>query len=312
MPERRVLVLGGNGFIGSHVVDQLVADGDEVTVFDRFELSEPRFDAAGVRMIDGDFLKVKDLEHAVEGVDTVIHLVSTTNPLTAEADPLRDINTNLMGSVALFEVCAASACVRRIVFASSGGTVYGNGSGLLSEDSLTQPISPYGICKLATENYLRFFAATKRLSSVSLRIANPYGDRQPLGRSQGVIPIFIERLLKGMPLTVFGDGTMVRDYLYVTDVAVAISRVVSCDEPRHSVYNIGSGVGHSVNDIVAAIEKALGRSGEIEHREQPRSFAQSVVLDTRRFTGEFGWRPTVSLDRGVAMTVDYVRHQLGL
>ena len=312
MPDRRVLVLGGNGFIGSHVVDQLVADGNDVTVFDRFGVAQPRFTASGVRMIDGDFLNAEDVTNAVDGIGTVVHLVSTTNPLTAEADPLLDINTNLMGSVALFEACAASSSVQRIVFASSGGTVYGNGSGILSEDSLTQPISPYGICKLATENYLRFFAATTKLTSVSLRIANPYGDRQPLGRNQGVIPIFIERLLKGMPLTVFGDGTMVRDYLYVTDVAVAISRAVSCAEPHASVYNIGSGVGHSVNDIVCAIEKALGRTAQIEHREQPRSFAQSVVLDTRRFTDEFGWRPTVSLDEGVAMTVGYLRNQLGL
>ena len=263
-------------------------------------------------MIDGDFLNVEDLKKAVQGCDTVVHLVSTTNPLTAEADPLLDINTNLTGSVALFEVCAASSSVERIVFASSGGTVYGNGSGMLSEDSPTQPISPYGICKLATENYLRFFGATTRLTSVSLRIANPYGDRQPLGRSQGVIPIFIERLLKSMPLTVFGDGTMVRDYLYVTDVAVAISRVVACDQPQKSVYNIGSGVGHSVNDIVAAIEKATARPAQIEHRDQPKSFAQSVVLDTHRFTQEFGWRPTVGLDEGVAMTVEYLRTQLGL
>jgi len=310
MGAERVLVLGANGFIGSHLVDMLASHGHEVVAFDRFDLAPVRFTARTASILSGDFLNAGDLRQALIGATSVVHLVSSTTPATAEQDPLSDIEQNLEGSVRLLEYCAGTPTVKRVVFSSSGGTVYGDVPSPMSELSITQPISPYGICKLAVEHYLRFFSVTSNLQSVALRIANPYGEGQPLGRKQGVIPIFVENALAGRPVVVYDDGSMVRDYLYVTDVAAAITLLVEASRPQYDTYNIGSGVGHSVNDILASVEAALGRPVETVHKDSPKSYVKSSVLDTTRVVGEFGWRPQVSLEDGVRRTVEYVHTAL--
>jgi len=293
-----------------HVVEALALCGHEVVAFDRFDLAPPRFDPASAEIVAGDFQNVGDLRQAVAGATAVIHLVSTTTPATAEQDLINDIDQNLLGSVRMLEVCAQTPTIKRVIFSSSGGTVYGNVPSPMSEVSLTQPVSPYGICKLAIEHYLRFFATTSGLQSVVLRVANPYGPGQPLGRKQGVIAIFIENVLTGRPVIVLDDGYMVRDYLYVTDVASAFVTMVEADALRHDTYNVGSGLGHSVNEILACVENSLGRKVEVLHRTAPKSFVQSSVLDTHRIADEFGWQPVVNLDVGITNTIAYVESAL--
>jgi UDP-glucose 4-epimerase len=295
----RFLVIGGNGFIGSHVVDELAARGHEVAVFDRFSANGTRYAATSVRRIVGDVLNRADVAAAVPGAEIVVHLVSTTSPATAEDDPEMDLRTNVPASIDLFRI-AAEAGVRRVVFASTGGAIYGDYDVPMMDETLApRPISPYAIAKLSIEGYLRYFRRRAGLESVALRISNPYGPRQGVGRRQGVIPIFLHEILAGRPITVLGDGSMERDFIAVQDVARMLVDVAE-GTPRHEVYNIGSGRGTTVTELVDTIRGVTGREVAVEHRPMPPTFVRRVVLDTSRFRGEFGDRPLVSLEDGIA------------
>lgn len=294
------LVIGGNGFLGSHVVDALVELGDTVTVFDRFS-SRPTYTASDVRSVVGEFESHADLRGALEGQQNLFHFLSTTTPMTAENDPSMDVRTNLSASVELFEL-AVQAGVQRVFFASTGGAIYGDQAGqLVTEMVVPQPLSPYAIGKLAIEGYLRYFRRKHGLQSVSFRISNPYGPRQHPQKRQGVIPIFLQRIADGQPVKVFGDGSMVRDYLYVEDAARMVT-VAAAGEPRHDVYNIGSGIGVSVNELLAVAREVTGRPVEVQHTEQPVTFVNRSVLDVSRFSQEFGLTASVSLREGMERT----------
>ncbi len=304
-----VLALGAGGFIGSHLVDSLVSRGYPVRALDRFVPNvRPLFQPSPlVEIVNGNFLNRGEMVDALDGVDTVIHLVSTTNPATAENDPLIDIETNVRGSVQLFDQCVKSG-VRRVIFTSSGGTVYGDWSQLrpITEDDPTKPVSPYGIGKLAVENYLRYFQRKFGLESTIFRVANPYGERQPFWKKQGVIPIFLDAITSHRPITVMGDGSMTRDYVYVRDVTDMIADSVSA-EPLHAVYNLGSGVSISVNQVIETIEQVTGIDAIRRSVPTPATFVQSSVLDMSRYVAEFGPHPAVPFADGIARTYDYMQ-----
>jgi len=293
------LVVGGNGFIGSHVVDELAARGHSVTVFDRFSGDRTRYAARGVERIVGDVLNRADVAAAVPGHEFVFHFVSTTSPASAEDDPTLDLRTNVPASIDLFQVAAESG-VRRVLFASTGGAIYGDQDvPLMHEEVVPRPISPYAIGKLAIEGYLRYFRRRVGLDSVVFRISNPYGPRQGTGKRQGVIPIFLNELAAGRPLAVFGDGSMVRDFIAVGDVARMLVDVAE-GAPQHSLYNIGSGRGVTVSELVETIARVTGRDVAIEYRPAPSTFVDRVVLDISRFRAEFGEPDLVELDAGIA------------
>jgi UDP-glucose 4-epimerase len=301
------LVIGGNGFIGSHVVDSLVARGHRVTVFDRHRLAPPRFDGQGVELVAGDFLNIADIRAALAGQEVVLHMLSTTDPATAQGDPTIDIRTNITSSVQLFAACV-DAEVSRVYFASSGGTIYGDqDKRVFAEDDLTLPVSPYAIGKLAIEGYLRYFHRTHGLASTTFRISNPYGPRQNPLKRQGVIPIFLRRVLQGEPLTVLGDGAMVRDYLYVRDLAEMIAEVVTVG-PSQDLYNLGSGVGTTITELVDTIRGVTGRPVAVEHRPRPATFVDHVVLGVERFEREFSSRAATTLTDGVRLTWEEMIH----
>jgi UDP-glucose 4-epimerase len=305
----KCLVLGANGFMASHLVDALVARGHNVRAFGRVG-DQPAFNAHDdIEITHGDFLNEHDLTEALTGIDYVFHFISTTTPITAENDPLIDIDTNIRMSVKLFQLCVDKG-VQRVIFASTGGAIYGsNGDAPRSETDLPQPVSPYAIGKLTIEHYLHYFKVKLGLDSMVLRISNPYGERQPLNRKQGVIPIFLESICNNQPLTVLGNGDMVRDYVYVKDVANMIATVF--DKPaQHAVYNIGSGSGNTVNELVRAVEAVSGRSAEVIHKPAPPTFVHKVVLNTTRFTSEFKITAPTSLDEGLAATLAYIKTEL--
>jgi UDP-glucose 4-epimerase len=299
---RDVLVVGGNGFIGSHVVDALAAAGHRVSVFDRFGVEPTRWTAPDVEAIAGDFLNQADVRAAVRGRDCVVHLLSTTDPATAEDDPTLDIRTNVTSSVTLFQSCVEAA-VGSVLFASTGGAIYGDQGAktVFSETDPTYPVSPYAIGKLTIENYLRYFRRKHGLSSTVLRLSNPYGPRQNPNKRQGIIPIFLRQIALGRPVTVFGDGTMVRDYIYVADLAEMVAATVG-REPAQSLYNVGSGTGCSILEILDAVRTVTGIEPEITRRPQPSTFVDHVILDTTRFREEFGAFPSRSLIDGIALT----------
>lgn len=294
----RSLVVGANGFLGSHLVDALAGAGHDVTAFDRFSTDGTTF-TSDVRTVAGDFLNRGDLATAITGHDYVFHFLSTTTPVSAESDPTMDLRTNLVQTVALLEECV-DAGVSHVYFASTGGAIYG----LQEKESYREtdralPISPYGIGKLAIEHYLHYFQRKYGLTSTSLRISNPYGPRQRPNRRQGFIPIALRQLALGEPVVRFGDGSMVRDYLYVDDLVAMLLPMVGATTD-HDLYNIGSGVGTSVNDVLRAIEAVTGRVPEVREETAPPTFIDRVVLDTSRYTAEFGAHAVTSLEQGIA------------
>lgn len=306
----RCLVLGGNGFIGSHLVDALAAQGHTVRAFGRFGGDGQVRYASGdaVEMYQGDFLNMGDIAAALEGIEYVFHFISTTTPATAENDPLIDVETNIHASIELFQLCAAKG-VKRVIFASTGGAIYGLSDHTpCSEDDMPLPVSPYAIGKLTIEHYLRYFSVKHGLDSVILRISNPYGERQPLHRKQGVIPIFLQSIATNQPLTIMGDGSMVRDYIYVGDVANMVAGMF--DHPaKHQVYNIGSGEGVSVSQLVEAVQQVSGKQAELVNVPVPSTFVSKVVLDTSRFSNEFSLKPQTDLASGLKLTLDYIKKE---
>lgn len=310
-----VTVLGANGFIGRHLAVALAEEDPDrlVRAFGFYTDSEldnpshPFANHSNIDIIRGDFLNLHDVENAVQGSSYVFHLVSTTNPATSSEDPFIDINTNLRASVELFQICARHK-VKRVIFPSSGGTIYGNADKpVIDEDTVPRPISPYGITKLCIENYLRFFKVAHQLDYVVYRIANPYGHGQNIKGKQGVIPIFINNILSKKPLTIYGDGSMVRDYIYIDDLIKMI--MASYNQPcLYSEYNLGSGSGIDVNSIVNALQSTVGDAVEINYVKSPSTFVEKIVLDTSRFEKEFSVRADTSIKEGVALTWEYVKN----
>lgn len=297
----KTVVIGANGFIGSHLVEALQRAGHEVSAFDRFSGSEPTFRTDGVRVIRGEFLSRSDLDEAVRGQDFVLHLLSTTSPATAESDPTLDIRTNIAQTVELLE-SAVHAGVGKFYFASTGGAIYGpQGQARYAETDRAMPISPYGIGKLAIEHYLHYFRTRHGLASTSLRISNPYGTRQRPNRRQGLIPIALRNIAEGRPVVRFGDGEMVRDYVYVEDLVQMIVAFVGRDT-QYDLYNLGSGFGLSVNDILAELRSVTGVDFAIEERPTPPTFVDRVILDTGRWAGEFEPIQLTPLAEGIRRT----------
>ncbi|MCU1523848.1 MAG: hypothetical protein JWO18_742 [Microbacteriaceae bacterium] len=302
----RAVVIGANGFIGSHLVDALASEGHEVTAFGRFSSPRPKYSAHGVRMIRGEFLNRADIDGLVEGAEIVFHFLSTTSPATAESDPTLDIRTNVVQSVELFDACVAAG-VENVYFASTGGAIYGpQGKESYVETDRTEPVSPYAIGKLSIENYLRYFEVMHGLRSTTLRISNPYGTRQPLHRQQGLIPIALRQIAAGEPVMRYGDGSMIRDYLYVEDLVRMITRMVG-QPHRHSTYNLGSGVGHSVTEILDSLHRVTRIDFDIIERPVPATFVDRVVLDTERYWDEFGVVELTPLDEGIRRTYEEIR-----
>lgn len=299
----RILVIGGNGFIGSHLVDSLVARGHEVAAFDLFDGPDHRWAVDGVEMVAGNFLNNGDVRAAVRGRDIVVHMLSTTDPASAEEDPTLDVRTNILSSISLFQECV-NAGVSHIYFPSSGGSVYGpQPRRSFTEDSPTFPISPYAIGKLAIENYLAYFARKYGLGSTVVRISNPYGTRQNPRKRQGIIPIFLRQILMGEPISVMGDGTMVRDYIYVNDVAEIMADMIT-RRTLHNLYNLGSGLSTSVNDIVNVVGRVTGVTPEVVRLPVPSTYVGHVTLDVTRLRREFPGSTLTPLERGVAKTWD--------
>lgn len=304
LSTRSCLVIGGNGFIGSHLVDGLREQGQAVRVFDA---GAPRADMdwTGVDYRQGSFADASQVAAALAGVDSVFHLVSTTVPSTSNNDPIADIQGNLLASVALMRAMIERD-IRRIVFFSSGGTVYGNPSRLpVAEDHPLEPISSYGVVKVAIERYLLMYGKLGLLDPLILRPGNPYGPRQGAGGIQGVIPAFLRRVRDGERLQIWGDGSVVRDYIYIADlVGLCIAAGLG---DINGVLNAGSGVGHSLREIVAEIARATGQEPAIDYHPARNFDVGALVLDVTRAQTTLGWRPQVALEEGMRRTWDAMR-----
>lgn len=295
----RALVIGGNGFIGSSLVEALRARGDAVTVLDRFA---PRVDRdwSGVRYETGDLANIDVLAGLLDGIDQVFHLASSTVPSTADAEPARDVADNLLGTLGVLDAMRMHG-VRRICYFSSGGTVYGNPCQVpVPEDHPLQPISSYGIVKVAIEHYLTMFQRQGWLDPVIIRPSNPYGPGQSLGGVQGAVAVFLGKALRGEAIQIWGDGEVVRDYIFIEDLISLVLRVA--DSSQTGSFNAGSGLGVSLNQLCATIRDVTGLALPAEYRPGRAFDVRAVVLDVARARRELDWQPLVGLREGLHRT----------
>lgn len=292
------LVIGGNGFIGSHVVDKLLGAGHRVRVVDLYpeRFREP---LPGVDYRMHGLSNIEGMASALEGVDVVVHLVSTTVPSSSNDDPVADVNGNLVATLVLLDLMREKG-VSKVIYLSSGGTVYGVPKQVpIPEAHALQPLCSYGVVKVAVENYLNMYESLYGLKPVVLRASNPYGPRQPNTGLQGVIAAFLSKMLSGEVNQIWGDGSVIRDFIYVEDLADLVLSAVSAEPFVTGVFNAGSGVGSSVNDVANAIELVTGKSCEREYISGRAYDVPKVVLDITAASEAFAWAPTTSLANGI-------------
>lgn len=304
----RCVILGGAGFLGRHIGRAMAADGAEVWSVDRAAVAAGGTAPWLAGEVQADCFDLPSWWDAVGGsVDVIVHLASSTVPATASEDPIQDVQTNLVGTLQLLKDLRSKVVRPRLLFASSGGAVYGRPQAVpLSEGHPTMPMGAYGATKLAIEHHLRIEESHSGLSCRILRLSNPYGEWQRPHGVQGVIAVFAHRALNALPLDVWGDGSVVRDFVYAADVGRAFAAAAR-HEGEARIFNIGGGAGHSVNDIVLTLERLLGRA--IERRVFPaRPFDPPVnVLDIQRAQTELLWKPSVAFEDGVAKSVEWLR-----
>ena len=303
----KCIVFGGAGFIGSHVVDALVQKGCDVTVFDRPNVSidnlSDNLDA--INIIQGDLCNHSDVEEALRGQDLIFHFAATTLPASSNQNPIYDVETNLISTLGLIE-SALKHNIKKIIFASSGGTVYGIPQSLpISETHPTEPICSYGILKLSIEKYLALFEHLHRLPYVVLRFGNPYGERQRLTSAQGVIPVFLGKIRNNEYMDVWGDGSVARDYFYISDL---VSAVIKATEPNISgeIFNIAGGKAYTLLEILTVIEKVTGIKPRVRFLNGRRFDVPTNYLDITKARRLLDWKPLVSIEEGIKRTWHWV------
>lgn len=303
----RILVTGGAGFIGSNVADRFVALGHDVAVFDDLSSGFREFVHPGARFYPGDLADPAAVQAAVADFrpDVVDHHAAQIDVRKSVADPVFDARVNILGTLGLLQACVAHG-VRKVVYASTGGALYGEGRQLPApEEHPVNPEAPYGASKHTVEHYLYIWKLLHGLDYTVLRYPNVYGPRQNPHGEAGVNAIFIGLMLDGKPPKIFGDGTAVRDYLYVDDVVEA--NVLALERGSGEMVNLGTGVGTSVNDIVRELKAVTGFAGEAIHLPARPGEVQRIYLDATRAKAVLGWTPRVAFREGLERTVAWSR-----
>ncbi|MDR3482671.1 MAG: NAD-dependent epimerase/dehydratase family protein [Burkholderiaceae bacterium] len=289
---KRILVTGGAGFIGAHLVDRLVKSGHTVRVLDRVpvDIRPAWLKSAQIDYMLGDFSDHSLIDAALKDIDVVYHLVSTTIPASSNIDPIFDVQSNLVGTLSLLQIALKSG-VKKVIFVSSGGTVYGKPKSLpIRETDPTDPICSYGITKLAIEKYLAMFKELHGLDFVVFRLANPFGERQRPG-AQGAIAAFMHKVAEGKPIEIWGDGSVVRDYIYINDVIDAMVAGIDYNGAAH-IFNLGSGQGRSLNEIIDTLRAVSGKPIECIYQSARALDVPKSVLDISLVKQEFNWQPS--------------------
>jgi UDP-glucose 4-epimerase len=300
-----VLILGGNGFIGSHLVDRLLMEGHSVRVFDKNP--EPyRKALANVDYHLGEFGNRGLLLQALDRIDIVVHLISTTLPKTSNDDPVFDVQSNVIETLFLLEQCVSKG-IKKVVFASSGGTVYGIPKTLpVQEDNQTNPICSYGISKLAIEKYLILFKQLYNLDFTIIRPSNPFGSRQNPFGIQGAIPVFLGKILRKETIQIWGTGDVIRDFIYIEDLVDAFYRSIINVTDSH-IFNIANGKGYSLNDLLAIISGVIGQKVSVNYTKSRTYDVPEIYLDITRAKKQLGWEPLTSLEDGIKLTWDFIK-----
>ena len=301
---RKIAVTGGAGFIGGHLTRRLIAMGAEITVVDDLSVGRREGVAAGAHFFEGDVRDVDLLRRALDGCDAVVHLAARVALRDSLANFRKDAETNIGGTLAVLEAVRDSESVSRFVFASSmavyGDTQLGQA---VRESDLVAPASPYGIAKSAAELYVKVAMHACEKKWFNLRIFNTYGPGQALSPYTGVVTIFRERMLRGQPLIVYGDGRQIRDYVHVADVVAGLIGALQSADADSGAYNIGSSVGTTVLALADRMGKLMGANLEIEYEPASGVELNNSIADIEMAKKYLGYAPTVSLDAGLTGVV---------
>lgn len=305
------LVLGATGFIGWNLCRHLISQGVRVRAVWHRSISEEQRQYPGIEWYHGSYADRDFVTRAIDGQNIVFHLVSTSTPARFNTDPLADIVENLGPTLQLAQISATSG-VSNLIYASSGGTVYGiSQEKLLSESSRTNPISCYGVGKLAAEKYLEIFGRYLGLKSTILRISNPYGPYQIVTKGQGLISRLISCGLDNEVMSIWGDGSVVRDFIFIDDVVFALVSAASYQGPEH-IFNVGAGIGASVSEVIKVVESETGLSINIDYEAGRAVDVPVNILNTSLIRAHLNWEPRVPLREGIRKTFDWNAKQRGL
>jgi len=307
--KETILILGADGFLGSNLAKALLKEGQyKIRVLDLFHDGVSRnleSIRSNLEFYPGNFLNREDIEEALKGVDYVFHFISLTTPGSSIIDPVVDVENNTLGTIYLLEECV-KAKVKKIIFASSGGAIYGNQKKkIYSESDKTNPISPYAISKLTIEKYLEYYKVQYGMDYLILRYSNPYGQGQNVMGSQGIIPIFLNLIKKEEPIPIFGDGKHIRDYIYIDDLIRATQSIFD-KKTKHKIYNIGSGQGATINEVVNLIEKITGKKAEIMNFPRRQVDVKRIVLDTSLIKQVIDFKDITPLEEGIKLTWKWI------
>ena len=307
--QRRALVTGGAGFIGSHVADRFIAEGYAVEIIDDLSSGHRHNAPEGAQLHEVSVTSPEAADIISNGgFDVIIHLAAQIDVRKSVADPIFDASTNILGTINICEAVRQSGRATRIAFTSTGGAIYGDFNTPPNVETFPKdPESPYAISKLAAEYYLAYYGRLHGIEHVAMRFGNVYGPRQDPHGEAGVVAIFCTRILEGKPLTIFGDGLQTRDYVYVGDVARAVFLGATQEIPvtgrvDSRAFNVGTGVGTSVIDLARLLQEAAGSTAEIVFAPRRPGEQQESFLDASKARTALGWQPQVSLAGGLAKT----------
>lgn len=305
----RCLVVGAGGFLGRALSAALCARGAVVQGYGRLPEDEAARDQR-IAWTNAPFSDFPALARAVEGQEIVYHLLGSSIPESSNADPAEDLRANVFSTIKLLDLCRA-AHVRKVIFASSGGTVYGIPAVVPTPESApTDPISAYGISKLAVEKYLALYRRLHGLDYHVLRIANPYGPGQSPFKKQGVVASILYRAISGKPFEIWGTGEVTRDFIHVDDVSAAFIQGLHYTG-EHRIMNVGSGHGLTIDQVVGDVQHVLGLTGVRVTRKAGRAVDVPVsILDTELIRTETPWRPRVPWLDGLTQTAAWMRNVL--
>lgn len=311
----KILLLGAAGFIGTNLTLELAKKSeDEITLVDRnknFFKPIVNINFKNIHIVESDFTVDMDFDSILKGQDVVYHLVSTTVPTTSNQHISQELVSNVVFSANLFEACIRCD-VKKVVFISSGGTVYGKEVDCpLKEKTATNPISSYGVQKVAIEKLLYLYRYMYGLDYRIIRLANPYGPYQRPNGVLGAVTTFTYKALKGEEITVYGDGSVVRDFIYIDDAIRAIMKIVD-GENKHHTFNLGCGYGTSIKQVLDTIEAALGFKLNVSYIEARKVDVPVNYLDISRYEKYYGALNPISLEEGIRRTADFMKHEYAL
>jgi UDP-glucose 4-epimerase len=298
----RILVTGGNGFIGSALVVSLLAEGHQVTVVTYSKVIQLK-PHENLLIKIGDYADLKFMDEYLPGMDCLIHLAYTTVPENSVKDPVFDIDSNVISSLRLIEGMHKNF-VKKLIFVSSGGVIYGENNSIISENSELRPISSYGISKYILEKNIDLLSQQLEIQSCILRIANAYGRGQHAKRNQGVINIWSDNIRNEKEINLIGTGDLIRDFIHIDDVVSAFHKVL--EKNVTGTFNIGTGVGTNLNRILNLLEEAIGKKALIKYIPNRGFDVSSNILSTDFFRNKTGWNPLIDIRTGIHRVINEV------